>query len=113
MAYNSAVDLLLVVAKFVLLGVPASWMAVVAYGLLTGQINTNGLVTDKQTGALSAHRVQMLLATLAAAGYALGRIAGGDSIMALAAPTDVHPLLAAFGASHGLYLFAKHRESTK
>ena len=48
---------------------------VVAYKMLTGKINTTGLLKDKETGAISPGRVQLLLFTLMGAGSYLGMTA--------------------------------------
>ena len=50
------------------------FILVVGFNLLTGKINTNGLLIDKGTKALSVGRVQLLISTLVAVFYYLSLI---------------------------------------
>lgn len=79
---------------------------VIAYQLLTGQINTKGLLWG-QTGSgnsyFSPERVQLLLSTLAMASYYLGLVLQNSTKL-----PDVDPnWIAALGGSHALYLGGK------
>ena len=89
----------------VVLGVPL----MVIYQMLTGRINVKRLLADKdadkETGALSASRTQMLLLT----------VAGAIGYIALAAQSDGHlptvdpNLVFIMGGSHSIYLATKAR----
>jgi hypothetical protein len=81
------------------LGVPL----LVTYKMLTGRINVKHLLADKETGALSASRVQLLALT----------VAGALAYIALAAESDGYlpeldpNLLLIIGGSNSIYLATK------
>lgn len=83
----------------VVLGVPL----VVFYQMLTGRINVRRLLADKETGALSASRLQLLVLT----------VSGAIAYIALAAESEeglpkVDPnLVLLMGGSHSIYLATK------
>jgi hypothetical protein len=79
--------------------------ALVAYRLLTGQINLNGLLLRKDgTGAVSPERVQLLLATMALSAKYLGEVAhsGGGAM-----PNVRAEWLYVLGGSSGIYAVGK------
>jgi len=61
-------------------GFLATIAAAVAFQLLTGRINMQGLLRDKTNGQPSPGRVQLLLITLAVAGAYLGAMLGAAPI---------------------------------
>lgn len=63
-----SISLLLLWAENAILVFLAVLVAIIAFKLLVGEINTSGLLEDKQTGALSPGRIQLLGTTLIAAG---------------------------------------------
>ncbi len=78
-------------------------LAILGYQMLTGRINTRGLIRDKRTGQLSPGRIQLLVFTLAGAMY-YG--------MLLASQPDRFPpvpdaLLYLIGGSQAAYLSGK------
>jgi len=77
---------------------------VVVYRILTGGINTAGLLLDKETRQLSAARVQSLMISLGVAGYVSSATFAGSSDMLPDIPDSVLVLL--FG-SQAAYLGAK------
>jgi len=80
----------------------AAVAALIAYRLLTGGINTRGLLTDGTTGRLSPERLQLLLATLASVA-----VFAQDS---LANQTFMDPsayMLSGVAGSQGLYVVGK------
>ena len=86
-----------VVALFVLVG----------HRLITGQINTAGLLRDEDW-RISPERVQLLLTTLAGlVTYVAAALSarGGEAVPII--PEIPDTLLAAMGGSHGLYLLRK------
>lgn len=88
----------------------AALAAIVAYQIVTGRINTRGLLSDKaKNGAVSFSpaRLQLLMFTLATAAYVLSKV-----ISSIAAGKPVFPeidpnVLVILGGSHALYLGAK------
>ena len=83
----------------------AALTAVVAFQMLTGRINTRGLLSEKgENGvvAVSPARVQLLLFTLAIAFYVLSQIAYSHQFPII----DVK-WLAILGGSHSIYLGGK------
>src|SRR6478735_551609 len=75
--------------------------ALIAYRLLHGTVATRGLLKDRQTGGVSALRLQMLMATaIAAVSYA---VAIGRQTTSHFPPVDSR-LLALVGGSNGLVL---------
>ncbi len=80
-------------------------IAVVAYQLLTGRINTRGLLSEKTRnglGGVSPARVQLLLFTLAFAFYLLSEIVHSHQF-----PTIDTKWLLVLGGSHSIYLGGK------
>jgi hypothetical protein len=80
----------------------AALVAVVAYQLLTGRINTDGLLQDKSSaGGFSPMRLQLLLSTLSVAFYYLLQVFSQPH------RSDFPPLppefVAGLGVSHTLY----------
>jgi len=79
--------------------------AVVAYQLLTGKINTQGLLQQKDgSGETSPERVQLLLATIAAAAHYLSeamKSTGGQL------PDISNEWLYLMGGSSALYILRK------
>lgn len=80
---------------------------VVAYKMLTGRINMRGLLDDKAAGGLSPGRVQLLVLTLAGAGYyLLLTVENGHPTEFPEVPQE---LLALVGGSNLVYLGSKVR----
>lgn len=77
--------------------------AVVGHQLLTGRINTRGLLSDKQTKSIDPGRVQLLVATLVAATAYLG---DPGAFTDPSVQTAAGGLL---GASNIFYLVQKYR----
>jgi hypothetical protein len=83
----------------------AALIAVVAYQILTGKINTRGLLSEKTKnglGGASPARVQLLLITLAFAFYLLSAIMNSRQF-----PTIDTKWLLILGGSHSIYLGGK------
>ena len=94
--------------------------ALVGYQMLTGQINTAGLLRDKGnnlaaqagepgTGELSPGRIQLLLLTLFGAASYLSLVAKSVAADENALPAVPEELLLLFGGSHLVYLGGKTR----
>lgn len=82
--------------------------ATVAVGMLRGTINTKGLLSEKRgsaRGRTSPERVQLLLATLAAASTYVSQAAAGAASGHL--PEVPGEWLALMGGSYGIYLAGK------
>lgn len=81
---------------------------IVAFQLLTGQINTRGLLSDKSGQAnISPSRVQLLTFTLAGAAYYFFHIVDQARIDPTRLPDVPNELLLLLGGSHLIYLGAK------
>lgn len=94
----------------------AALAVIILYRLLTGQINTAGLLADKApgserpngkrpkstSGVISPGRVQMLVATLLVSIYLVTKV-----VQTNAFPDIPREYLLALGGSHGLYLAGK------
>ena len=80
---------------------------IVGYQMLTGKINTTGLFDDKVTRGLSPGRVQLLVLTLAGAGYYLLLVAQQPPDGSL--PSVPEEVLLLVGGSNLVYLGAKAR----
>jgi hypothetical protein len=78
---------------------------VVAWKLLTGGINTRDLFNTGAGGQFSPARVQILLATLAGAGWYLGLVMTNPHTSQM--PDVPDSLLLLLGGSHVTYLGAK------
>lgn len=83
------------------------FMVTLGYGMLNGRIRVRGLLCDKQTGALSPGRLQLLMLTLVGAGTYLGSIDAPSGALP-EVPTE---LLALVGSSNLLYLTGKSRSA--
>ena len=99
-AYTTVVVVCLLGAFFLL----------IAYRILTGAINTTGLLIDKTTGGLSPARVQLCLLSLSGAFYYLMTVVdlvqtGTASDLSLPAPPK--ELLALVLGSNTIYITAK------
>lgn len=83
----------------------AALAAIVVYQIVTGRINTRGLLSDKGKNGVvsfSPARLQLLMFTLATAAYLLSQV------MKLLAFPEIDPnVLVILGGSHALYLGAK------
>jgi hypothetical protein len=80
--------------------------AIVAYRMITQQINVTGLLMDKTGGrVVSPARVQMLMATMGMVAYYV--MLAFESKDKGRLPELPNEYLAAFGASHGIYLLGK------
>jgi hypothetical protein len=94
--------------RSIVLGFLGSLAAVIAYRLLTGEINTYRLLRSKagpDAGALSPTRIQLLLFTLWTAGNYFGRTING--LGASRMPDVPESWLVALGSSHLVYLGTK------
>ena len=81
-------------------------IAIIAYKLLTRQINTNGLLLDKTSGrAISPGRLQMLAITLMIAVYYVFLVMDTEDTGRL--PDLPNEFLIALGGSHAVYLSGK------
>ena len=81
----------------------AGGVALIAgFRLLTGGINTKGLLNDKVSGAYSPARLQLLLLTLGGAAYYASLC-----YQAKAFVTVPGPLVAALGGSNAFYVLNK------
>ncbi|MDX6528330.1 MAG: hypothetical protein QOH41_620 [Blastocatellia bacterium] len=80
--------------------------AIAVYQILTGKINTRGLLKDEH-GVFSPGRLQLLLVTLACASYVFSQVLESITLGAPGFPTlDPKWFLALFG-SHAIYLGGK------
>ena len=80
--------------------------AIIAYRLLTREINLSGLLRRKQDSqALSPERLQLLLATLTMSANYLSAVMSAQTTNTL--PDVPAPMLAAFGASGLIYAAGK------
>jgi hypothetical protein len=89
-------------------------IAIVAFRLLTGAINTGGLLFDKtvgkageQLGSFSPSRLQLLMLTLAVASYYLFQIVNQLHCGQPGFPDIPQKYLLMLGGSHSLYLGGK------
>lgn len=88
--------------------------AVVAFQILTGRINTRGLLSEKTkngVGAVSPARLQLLLFTLAAAFYLFSQVVNSIANAPPGKPIEFPTLdarwLLMLGGSHSVYLGGK------
>lgn len=80
--------------------------SIIAYQLLTGRINTRGLLRDKMNGrAFSPSRLQLLMATAAGALYYVLLIFANEKPGEF--PEVPRALLVLLGGSHAFYLGGK------
>ena len=82
-----------------------AFFAVVVFKLLAGQINTRGLLKDKQNGAFSPGRLQLLVVTLGGAWFYFLKIVNTADSGAL--PPVPDELLVILGGSNAGYLGGK------
>ena len=93
------------ILHFEVLGFLYALGAVVLYQMLTGRINLSGLLTQKdQSNQTSPERIQLLLATLAAAASYLGEVAKNTSGTM---PDISNNWLYLMGGSSGIYALRK------
>lgn len=76
--------------------------SIVTYRILTGHINTKGLLKDKVTNEFSPGRLQMLIATAFVAIYFVGQVLETEKM-----PQLPQEFILALGGSHVLYLGGK------
>lgn len=93
------------VAKLELVAIFFAILAIVAIRLLSGRIAVAGLLAAGPGRPVSPERVQLLLATLGAAGYLLLSI-GSPKSREMVLPSEW--LLLLFGGSHATYLITKY-----
>jgi hypothetical protein len=94
--------LIFTVLKISSIGFLAGLSLVLAFQLLTGSINTRGLITDKVTGTLSPARVQLIFFTIAGALYYLYHTVQAEKFVPLN-----NELLMAIGGSSVVYISGK------
>ena len=103
-------ETLVIFAQFEIWFFLAILALLIGYQMLTGRINTKGLLhdkKDKKTGGISPGRVQLLVLTLAGAGYyLLLTIENGHPTEFPEVPEE---LLALVGGSNLVYLGSKVR----
>jgi hypothetical protein len=83
----------------------AALVLLVSYRLITGEINSIALLSDKGTREFSPARLQLLVATVLAAGYWFLKVlssAAGNQL-----PDVPQDLVLLLGGSHTLYLGSK------
>jgi len=96
-------DTLSAVLRYEMFFVLAGLAGIVAYRLLTRQINTDGLLRDKVGGrAVSPGRLQLLVVTLFVAVYFVADVLQTEKM-----PDLPREYLLALGGSHLLYLGGK------
>ncbi len=78
---------------------------IVVFRLLSGDINTTGLLADKETGAFSPGRLQLLLATAGGAVFYFSSILTSPNVTSL--PEFPTELLVIMGMSNAGYLGGK------
>lgn len=96
---------LLTVQRYAMFFLLTLLVVIVGYRLLTGQINTKGLLQDKQDksgGKFSPGRLQMLIATLVVAIYFVTQVLETQKL-----PELPREFLLALAGSHLLYLGGK------
>lgn len=82
-------------------------IVLVGYRILTGGVNTKGLLSDKETGTFSPARLQLLLFTLIAAGAYLSSLMEAAAAGRYAFPEAPQELLLVLGGSQAFYLGVK------
>lgn len=96
------VNALAQLARQSMIAVLALVLVVTTYQLLTGRMLLNGLLADKQTGALSAGRVQLLTVVLIGVFYSVIGAPHTDNEIRIAPE-----FLAVLAGSEGVYLLGK------
>ena len=80
--------------------------AIIFYRMVTGAINTKGLLQDKGAGGgFSPARLQLLISTIVVAFYYLGQALSSTNTGKF--PTIPNEMLLVLGGSHTLYLGSK------
>lgn len=80
---------------------------IVGYKMLTGRINTSGLLEDKERRSLSPSRIQLLLFTFVGAGAYLAAVPEMFEAAAPRLPEVPAELLLLLGGSQAVYLGGK------
>lgn len=80
---------------------------IVGYKMLTGRINTSGLLEDKERRSLSPSRIQLLLFTFVGAGACLAAVPEMFEAAAPRLPEVPAELLLLLGGSQAVYLGGK------
>ena len=94
------------VLKYELLVLLTALAALLAYRMITQQINVTGLLMDKTSGrAISPGRIQMLIVTLGIAGYYLMLVVDSKNKGQL--PELPNEYIVALGGSHSMFLLGK------
>ena len=94
------------VLKYELLVLLTALAALLAYRMITQQINVTGLLMDKTSGrAISPARIQMLIVTLGIAGYYLMMVVDAKNKGQL--PELPNEYIVALGGSHSIFLLGK------
>lgn len=106
-SFVAALETLGEVTLFLFAAILAAFAAVIAWQLLSGRINMQGLFNDKVTGGFSPGRVQLLFLSLLVAGEYLIRIAAAADTSPLMLPAPSETTLALFGGSGLFYLGGK------
>jgi hypothetical protein len=108
---ESEMSTLITFARYEIGFLLAALMAVVAYQFLTGRIITRGLLSEKTQagiGPVSPSRVQLLLFTLAFAGYVLGQVVHSCAVDDRPKfPTVDAKWVLILAGSHSIFLGAK------
>lgn len=81
-----------------------AYVLVVFYKLLSGGVNTRGMLLDKETGKPDSGRMQLLLLTFGAALTYAMQISGALGAATPAMPAPSESVLWIVGASNGIYL---------
>ena len=95
-------------SQYVVFGFLSALAAIISAGLLTGSINTSGLLHGKSPAgqeSISPTRVQLLLFTLATAGTYLTQAFSAQGSLTM--PDVPEHTIIALGGSHALYLGTK------
>jgi hypothetical protein len=98
---------LMTVVRYEIIFLLAAFAAVIAYQIVTGRINTRGLLSDTGNVGLSPARLQLLMLTLGVAFYVLGKVLAYAAEGAPRFPEIDPNVLVVLGGSHALYLGAK------
>lgn len=88
----------------------AALATIVVYQIVTGRINTRGLLSDKANngvGSFSVARLQLLMFTMAVAAYVLSQVVESIATGKPQFPVIDPNMLVILGGSHALYLGAK------
>lgn len=102
---ENAADLMIVLAKFTAIGVLSVLAITVLWKLMSGEIRTAGLLTNKVTREFSPGRLQLLILSLIGAGMYLVEILANSDGGALPSPSN--NVLATIAGSQAFYLGGK------